>query len=57
MVQREREQILDVTQKDIQALADLIQAVLDTGARCVIGNDQQINGAQEMFKSIENLYH
>ena len=33
MVQKEQEQILDVTQEDIKALADIVQAVLDT-RRC-----------------------
>ena len=28
--------------EDIRNLADIVQAVLDTGALCVIGNDEQI---------------
>ena len=57
MVQKEREQILDVTQEDIKALADIVQAVLDTKALCVIGNDQQIRAQESMFGEVKNLYH
>ena len=57
MVQKEREQILDVTQEDIKALADIVQAVLDTRALCVIGNDQQIRAQESMFGEVKNLYH
>ena len=57
MIQREREEILDVTQEDIRNLADIVQAVLDTGALCVIGNDEQIMADRAMFGEIKNLYH
>lgn len=57
MVQRERDQILNVTQEDIRALADIVQAVLDTDALCVIGNDEQIKADSSMFKEVKNLYH
>lgn len=57
MVQKEREQILDVTQEDIKALADIVQAVLDTKALCVIGNDEQIRVQKGMFGEVKNLYH
>ena len=57
MIQREREEILDVTQEDIRNLADIVQAVLDTGALCVIGNDEQIKADRAMFGEIKNLYH
>lgn len=57
MIQREREEILDVTQEDMRNLADIVQAVLDTGALCVIGNDEQIKADRAMFGEIKNLYH
>lgn len=57
MVQREREQILDVTQEDIRALSGLTEAILGTGALCVIGNDEQIKAEKEMFGEIKGLYH
>ena len=57
MVQQERDEILNVTQEDIRNLADIVQAVLDTGALCVIGNDEQIRADRGMFGEIKNLYH
>ena len=57
MVQKKREQILDVTQEDIRALAGLLESVLNTGALCAIGNDQQIVNEQELFNEIKHLYH
>ena len=30
---------------------------LDTGALCVIGNDEQIRAQEGMFGEIKNLYH
>ena len=57
MLQRERDEILDVTQEDIRALAGILQAILDTGALCVIGNGQQIRAQENMFKTVETLYH
>jgi hypothetical protein len=57
MVQKERNEILDVTQEDIRALADIVKPVLDTGALCVIGNEEQIKADSEMFGEIKGLYH
>lgn len=57
MLQKERDEILDVTQEDIRSMADIVQAILDTGALCVIGNDEQIKAEGSMFKEVKNLYH
>lgn len=57
MIQRERDEILGVTQEDIRKLADIVQAALDTGALCVIGNEEQIKADRGMFGEIKNLYH
>lgn len=57
MVQKERDEILNVTQDHIRGLADIIQAVLDTKALCVIGNDEQIRAQEGMFGQVKNLYH
>ena len=35
----------------------LYGARLDTGALCVIGNDEQIKADRAMFGEIKNLYH
>ena len=57
LIQKEREEVLDVTQEDIRGLAGIIQAVLDTGALCVVGNGQKIREDEALFKNIQNLYH
>lgn len=57
MVQKERDQILNVTQDDIRALAGLLESVLNTGALCAIGNEQQIVNEKELFKEVKHLYH
>ena len=56
MVQKKREQILDVTQEDIRALADILESILKTGAFCVIGNEQQIEADHNMFKEVKELF-
>lgn len=57
MLQRERNEILDVTQEDIRALAGIFKAILSTGALCVVGNEQQIKAEEGMFMTTQNLFH
>lgn len=57
MMEQERREILQAEPKDIQALAGLVKAVLDTGSLCVIGNEEKIQANREMFGEIKNLYH
>lgn len=57
MIQKERDEILNVTQEEIRALADIVQAVLDTKAWCVIGNEEQIRDGRDLFGEVKNLYH
>lgn len=54
-IQRERDEILNAKPEDIRALADLIQSVLDDEALCVIGNENTIRDAGELFDTIEKL--
>ena len=56
MMQKERDQVLSATVEDIRALADIVQAILDTGAFCVVGNEDRIEGAKDLFKETKNLY-
>ena len=46
-----------MTQEDIKALADIVQAVLDTKSLCVIVIDEQIRVQKGMFGEVKNLYH
>lgn len=57
MLQQERNEILDVSQEDIRGLSGILKAILETGALCVIGNEQQIKADEGMFMTTLNLYH
>ena len=56
MLQEERNQILTATQEDIRALAPIVQAVLDTGSLCAIGNEEKVKKNQEIFKEVKALF-
>lgn len=55
MMQKERDQVLDATQADIRALAGLVQAILDQGSFCVVGNEEKIQANRELFGEVANL--
>ncbi|MCD8370064.1 MAG: insulinase family protein [Clostridiales bacterium] len=55
MMQKEREEVLDATKEDIRALSGLVQAVLDTGSFCVVGNSEKIEMNRELFGEVANL--
>lgn len=55
MLQQERDDILAATQEDIRNLAPVIQAVLDTGSFCVVGNEDKIESSRSLFGSVKNL--
>ncbi len=57
MLQKERDEVLAVTPADIRALAGPVSAVLDTGAICVIGNDEKIKEDEELFTDIVPLFN
>lgn len=54
-LQRERDQVLAVTQEDIRALAPLMQAVLNAGCICVVGNEEKLKAERELFGVLEEL--
>lgn len=54
-LQRERDEILKVTQEDIRSLHRLVKAVLDAGNICVIGNESKIEENKELFKTVKSL--
>lgn len=55
-LQRERSQVIEATAEDIRGLKDLIVAVLDDNALCVIGNEETLTSEKEMFGRLEHLY-
>lgn len=56
MLKKEREEILSVTKEDIRALAGIVRKILETGAVCVIGNEEKIKADSEMFGVIRPLF-
>ena len=52
----ERNQILDATQQDIRALADIVEAVLKCDQICVIGSEEKIEEQKELFKEIRSIF-
>ena len=54
-LQKERNEVLSVTQEDIRALAAPIRAALAQNCLCVVGNEAKIEKAADLFDSIEML--
>ncbi len=55
MLQRERDQVLDITQEDIRALAPLTKAVLEQKHFCVVGSEDKLEAEKELFDKLESL--
>ena len=49
MLKKEREEILNATVEDIRALAPITKAILETGAVCVVGNEDKIKADSEIY--------
>ena len=54
--QKERDQILNCTPEDIQALAGHIKAFMSEDALCVVGNAEKILSAKALFDRTEQLF-
>ena len=54
MLQKEREQVLNTTQDGIRALAPYMEALMEAGTVCAIGNDKRIQEA-EIFENTRML--
>ena len=55
-MQKERDQVLNCTEKDIQALAGHIRAFMSEDALCVVGNADKILSAKALFDRTEQLF-
>lgn len=55
MIQRERDQILEVTREDIRNLAGIVGTILEEGSICAIGNAEKIRESRDLFGEIKNL--
>lgn len=54
-LQRERNQVIDATAEDIRNLAPYVQAVLDCGNICVVGNDAVVEKSKSLFNETAYL--
>ncbi len=55
-IQRERDEVRNVTPKDIRNLADAIEAILSDHCICVIGNEENIEKEKNLFDQVVSLY-
>ncbi len=54
-IQKQRDEILNVTQDDIRNLADIVKAILACENLCVIGNEKKIEQNKDMFFEVKTL--
>ena len=54
-LQRERDQVLSATAKDIRALADYIEAIVSQENICVVGSENAIDAEAGLFGQVEAL--
>ena len=55
-LQKERDEVITASEKDIQKLADLVEAVLSQKHLCVIGNEEKITEQKSMFEETRQLF-
>ncbi len=54
-VQKERDQVLDVSMEDIRGLAPLIACALEQNYLCVVGNEDKLETEKDMFDELSSL--
>lgn len=57
MIQKDRDEVLNVTEEDIRKLAEYVDAILETECICVVGTAGKIEESRELFKNIDSLFH
>lgn len=57
MIQKDRDEVLNVTQEDIRKLAEYVEAILEDNCVCVVGTAPKIEESKELFNTIDNLFH
>ena len=55
MIQKERMQVLHATKEDIRNLSGIVEAVLAANQLCVIGGEEKIEAAKELFDEVKDL--
>lgn len=54
-LQKERDEVLSAGEADIRALAPLVEAVLEQGYLCVVGNEDRLREDAELFDQLREL--
>ncbi len=54
-LQKERDEILNVSLDDIRDLSDIVKSITDSGSICVVGNETKIENEKDLFKNIKKL--
>ena len=55
MIQKERDEVLQVTPEQIRELSKYIEAFMEDDCFCVVGNEQKIRSEESKFLKLENL--
>ena len=55
MVRKTREEVLDATQEDIRRLAPVLEAILSADQICVIGSEEKIEEAKDLFQTVTSF--
>ncbi|MBQ8597517.1 MAG: insulinase family protein [Lachnospiraceae bacterium] len=56
-IQKERDELLSVTAKEINSLAKYVRAFIGDECLCVVGNGDKIKKNTELFMNVEQLFH
>jgi len=54
-LKRERQEIINITNDDINKLAILVESILKSGNICVVGNESKIERDKDLFNQIKHL--
>lgn len=54
-LQKERDEILNVTLDDIRKLNKVVKSIIDAGNICVIGSEEKINQNKDLFMEVKSL--
>ena len=55
-IQKERDEVLSTSSKDIKALSQMAADVLKNGYLCVLGSEGKIQENRDLFKNLINVF-
>ena len=57
MIQKDRDEVLNVTEGDIRKLSEYVDAFLEEKYICVVGTAPKIEESKELFGVVDSLFH